>query len=186
MNNNRRKIIDRIAASLGDLLVEIENLKTEEEESWENLPEGLQQSERGECMQEAASNLSEAYDAVESARDYLETAKAYGVDEEVMENAIRSAEEFTLNLLCTETPYLKRDESETPTPYAVRCWNCNNGNLVYMSKKCYTAQMSSPYYKWVCPRCGQYADWDTANYEAQFVIQSAHLPELLKGTNTDE
>lgn len=63
-------------------------------------------------------------------------------------------------------------ESEMPTPYAVRCqgWGhpmaCNPGGLVYLTEKCYSAQLSLPDSKWTCPRYGGLAEWDDENYEA--------------------
>jgi len=58
-------------------------------------------------------------------------------------------------------------ESQTPTPYAVRCRDgCNKGGLVYLTPECYEVQMNHPDSTWSCPRCGSHdALWDDDNYE---------------------
>ena len=55
MNNTRRKRIDAVMQKLEELSEELEALKEEEEESYDNLPESLQESERCEAMQEATN-----------------------------------------------------------------------------------------------------------------------------------
>lgn len=72
MNNDRRKRIAR-AVSLLQGLTEafdeakglIEELKDEEQEAFDNMPEGLQQGERGQQTEQAANYLTEAFDALE-------------------------------------------------------------------------------------------------------------------------
>ena len=88
MNANRRKnisqIIDKIAEldSLKQQISEmIEDVRNEEEESLDCLPESLQESERGEKMQEAIDNLDNAlYEvegfAIDEILEYLEEAQA--------------------------------------------------------------------------------------------------------------
>lgn len=68
MNAARRKELKKALELLReaqDLLVQasdmIEEIKSEEEESFDNLPECLQESERGEHMQECIDNLDEIY-----------------------------------------------------------------------------------------------------------------------------
>lgn len=86
MNNERRKIIAEIASKIRDCLGPIEELKdaldapkSEEEEYHDNMPESLQQGEKGEksqaafdAMEEADNNLQEALDALENAASKLE------------------------------------------------------------------------------------------------------------------
>ena len=55
-------------------------------------------------------------------------------------------------------------ESPTPTPWGVRCRE-EQCSLIYLTEACYDAQMSDPWSLWSCPRCGQPAVWDDANYE---------------------
>lgn len=55
--------------------------------------------------------------------------------------------------------------SKFQTPYAVNCWGCNGGDLVYLTKEQYDEQMDRPQYGWRCPNCGQSAEWSDENYE---------------------
>ena len=73
MNNATRKKIRNLAREVeshGDVLDiirgQIEELQTEEEEKYDNLPEGLQDSEAGARLQESSDALQEAIDALES------------------------------------------------------------------------------------------------------------------------
>jgi ABC-type transporter Mla subunit MlaD len=73
MNNRRRKelnaVIDRLRAAADEasnLYAYFSGTVDEEHEAFENMPEGLQQSEKGEAT-------SEALDALDSALGMLET-----------------------------------------------------------------------------------------------------------------
>lgn len=74
MNNTRRKQIAAIMAKLEELKEEVEALHDEEQECFDNLPEGIQYSERGEAMEAAADNLDSAFSSIEEALEYLEEA----------------------------------------------------------------------------------------------------------------
>lgn len=74
MNNTRRKSIQNIFDRLEELMQDIEALQEEEQECYDNLPESLQDSERGQAMQEAADNLEYAAISVQEALDCLEEA----------------------------------------------------------------------------------------------------------------
>lgn len=71
MNNTRRKAIQNIIDKLDDLMQEIEALQEEEQEALDNMPESLQESERGQAMQEAVENLEYAASAAQDVLDYL-------------------------------------------------------------------------------------------------------------------
>ena len=75
MNKDRRSQIDEAMGMLHDALALIENLASEEQESFDNMPEGLQQSERGVASEEAANDLSEAVDNINGTIETLENAK---------------------------------------------------------------------------------------------------------------
>ena len=60
--------------------------------------------------------------------------------------------------------------SITPTPYAVRCWNCSRGGRVYMTESEYERQLDRPDALWTCPACGEAAPWDDANYEERMEV----------------
>ena len=61
MNKDRRKRIQDIRDQLQDLQTEIEEIKDEEQEAYDNLPESLQDGEKGEKMTDAVDNLDSAY-----------------------------------------------------------------------------------------------------------------------------
>lgn len=86
MNKQRRKEIDSVInqltlqrdqLELQTLIDEIdtsyiESLRDEEQDCFDNLPEGLQQSERGEQMEEAVSFMDDAISAIEDINNLLE------------------------------------------------------------------------------------------------------------------
>lgn len=59
MNKQRRKELDEIHTLLLEASERLEAVASEEEDAFYNLPEGLQQSERGQMMAETAQNLQE-------------------------------------------------------------------------------------------------------------------------------
>ncbi|QKY79297.1 hypothetical protein SEA_BLAGE_54 [Microbacterium phage Blage] len=72
MNNQRRKEIQEVINKLADLDAlrneikeEIERIRDEEQEYYDNMPEGLQQSDRGYKAEEAASQLDDAAQQLE-------------------------------------------------------------------------------------------------------------------------
>lgn len=75
MNQERRTKIDKALALMADAKAIIEEVLDEEQEAYDNMPEGLQASERGEAMQEAITNLEDANSSAEEIEDYLEDAK---------------------------------------------------------------------------------------------------------------
>lgn len=75
MNKSRRSRIDEIIQKIEDLTYDIDVLRDEEEESYENLPESIQYSDRGEAMSEAIDNLESAISSLEEATEYLNEAK---------------------------------------------------------------------------------------------------------------
>ena len=74
MNAPRRKSIQEVIDQLEELKSTIETLMDEEQEAYENLPENLQGSERGEAMSEAADNLDSAYNSMDEVLEYLTAA----------------------------------------------------------------------------------------------------------------
>lgn len=71
MNNIRRKEIRRIEAELQTLLGDIDSVKDEEQEAFDNMPEGLQASDRGEEMEQNISNLEDVVCNIQEAIDNL-------------------------------------------------------------------------------------------------------------------
>lgn len=75
MNKARRKEIDSVIEGLTELMERLEGIRDEEEEYFDNMPESLQYSEKGETAEEAISNLESAMDSIEEAISSAEEAK---------------------------------------------------------------------------------------------------------------
>jgi hypothetical protein len=73
MNAKRRKWLEKIISQLEDLQQEVQEMAGQERECFENLPDGLQESERGETMEENADDLDETDTDFESLLDTLRT-----------------------------------------------------------------------------------------------------------------
>jgi hypothetical protein len=76
MNAARRKIIEEIEARIVGLIAEIDAVMEEEQSAFDNLPESLQEAERGQAMSEAIDSLQSARDDLENVNVTLETARA--------------------------------------------------------------------------------------------------------------
>ena len=74
MNKARRMRLIAVQSKLSDLKAEIEQIRDEEQEAYDNLPEGLQDSERGERMSEIIETLDDAASDREGVIDTLEAA----------------------------------------------------------------------------------------------------------------
>ena len=71
MNNPRRKELRKALELLEEALSIIEVAWEEEQDSFDNLPEGIQESERGEIIEENASRLEEIADSIGGQIDEL-------------------------------------------------------------------------------------------------------------------
>ena len=71
MNAKQRKKLQGYVDSLDEIRSNIETMMEEEQDKLYNMPESLQESERGEAMQEAIDNLESAESSLEEAIDYL-------------------------------------------------------------------------------------------------------------------
>ena len=74
MNAQRRKAISKLIEQIEGIQSDIEMYKDEEEECYYNLPDSIQESDRGEAMQDAISQLEDAYDSLDDVLSYLEDA----------------------------------------------------------------------------------------------------------------
>ncbi len=72
MNNNRRKQIADIIKAIGKISSLVQNILDEEQEAYDNMPEGIQASENGMISEDAQENLDATIDALEEAIGYLE------------------------------------------------------------------------------------------------------------------
>ena len=84
MNNTRRKAIQAVIESLqqipaSDIVTAfdeakeaVECINSDEQDAFENMPEGLQYGDKGEAAQEAISNLEYAEGELEELSEFLE------------------------------------------------------------------------------------------------------------------
>lgn len=79
MNKQRREALDKahtklmtLVADLEEVMIDLENICEEEQEAFDNLPESLQGSERGERMSEIIETFEEADSTMCDAKDNLE------------------------------------------------------------------------------------------------------------------
>ena len=72
MNAQGRKEIAKYIASLEEIKDKLDSMMDEEQDKFDNMPEGLQESERGEAMQEAIKQLETACDNLDEVISALE------------------------------------------------------------------------------------------------------------------
>jgi t-SNARE complex subunit (syntaxin) len=75
MNNQRRKKINKVIENLEVSKQEITSILDEEQECFDNIPEGLLDSERALNTENAIASLDEAIGQLDEAIVYLEEAK---------------------------------------------------------------------------------------------------------------
>lgn len=71
MNNKRRKEISRVIDTLTEISNTLSILAEEENEAFDNLPESLQDSSRGDDMQEWIDRLEGAQETIDGIIDEL-------------------------------------------------------------------------------------------------------------------
>lgn len=76
MNKQRRKRLDEIAEALDRLKDQLVELREQEEEARDALPESLQQGERGQRMDESVDSLTGAESALDEAIEHIRSATA--------------------------------------------------------------------------------------------------------------
>lgn len=72
MNKPRRKELNRALAMIAEARAIIEAMQEEEQESFDNMPEGLQCSELGEKIEENAGRLEDIIGYLEEQENELE------------------------------------------------------------------------------------------------------------------
>lgn len=75
MNEERRKRLDRAIFMIEDARSIVDEMKGEEEEAFNALPESMRSGDKGEKMAVSIDSLSEAYDNLETALGQIITAK---------------------------------------------------------------------------------------------------------------
>ena len=77
MNKQRRKRIMECINKLEQIQYELEAIRDEEQGAFDNLPESLQSSEKGEVMEEYIDYINDADDTITDAIDYLDNINNY-------------------------------------------------------------------------------------------------------------
>lgn len=72
MNRERRKRLMQLAEKLLEVRTSLEIILKEEESAFDNMPESLQETERGEQMQEYIETMEEAISNIEEIESNLE------------------------------------------------------------------------------------------------------------------
>lgn len=76
MNQARRRVIAEVLNELADLRSRIESVQSDEQDAYDNMPEGLRESDRGQAAEEACSNLENALSAFDEIESCLNDAAA--------------------------------------------------------------------------------------------------------------
>ena len=76
MNNVRRKKLAGIVSSLESAQELLEELRDEEQDYLDNMPESLQSSDKYSIREEAIENMESAIDSINEVIDYVESAKS--------------------------------------------------------------------------------------------------------------
>lgn len=71
MNKERRKKIGKAIEALEEIKEIIEILKDEEQEYFDNMPDNLRESEKGNRAEEDVGSLESAEDSLQSSIEYL-------------------------------------------------------------------------------------------------------------------
>lgn len=74
MNKQRRMSIREAMDGLNVIKEDLESILDEEQEAYDNLPESIQDSDRGEAMSDGLYNLESAISSLEEATNALEEA----------------------------------------------------------------------------------------------------------------
>ena len=75
MNKARRKKLQELMEQLETIKEELEQVQEEEQEAYDNLPESLQYSERGQQIEQAIENMSSAADYLDDILSCIEEAR---------------------------------------------------------------------------------------------------------------
>lgn len=72
MNAKRRKQLANAIEVLNNVLELLEEVTTDEQDAYDNLPESIQDSERGEAMQENVDDMEDASSSLQDIIDQLQ------------------------------------------------------------------------------------------------------------------
>lgn len=74
MNNKRREFLRQASDMLKEAQAVVERAAEEEQDCYDNLPEALQESDKGDKMSDAIDNLESAVESIESAVECISEA----------------------------------------------------------------------------------------------------------------
>lgn len=72
MNKERRKRLEVVAQTIDELVQEMYDIQNDEQDAFDNLPEGLQMSERGDQMQDNIDNIDSIISDLENIADEID------------------------------------------------------------------------------------------------------------------
>ena len=72
MNKERRKQLQEVINKISEAHDLLDEILSDEQDAFDNMPEGLRSSERGETMEEGIYNMEEARDNLEDITNTLE------------------------------------------------------------------------------------------------------------------
>ena len=75
MNKDRRKILEEVSGLLSEAYAKLEEVAEEETESFDNIPENLQNSERYDRAAEVVELLESAYSDLEDVINAIDEAR---------------------------------------------------------------------------------------------------------------
>lgn len=76
MNNDRRKALALLVESAEALKSTLDTIKDEEQAAFDNMPESLQQGDKGQASEAAISEMEEACSEIESVIDHINNASS--------------------------------------------------------------------------------------------------------------
>lgn len=74
MNNERRKLLADAITKMEEAKTLIEIARDEEQDAFDNMPEGIQTGERGQKMEAAIESMEEVINDIENTVESLQTA----------------------------------------------------------------------------------------------------------------
>jgi prefoldin subunit 5 len=74
MNKDRRTALTKLSARIAEIREELEALRDEEQEYFDNMPESLQGGDKGDVAQTAIGEMESAITSLESAEQEVDNA----------------------------------------------------------------------------------------------------------------
>lgn len=74
MNDTQRAVLEKARRMLNEVYTIVEDARNDEQDKYDNLPEGFQNGSLGESIESAIECLDEALDKIEDAKDSIDAA----------------------------------------------------------------------------------------------------------------